>query len=281
MAISPLNFYYCGYQKCSPRHYFGPAVRTHYLMHFILSGKGTFRVGKDIYHLEKNQAFLICPKDLTYYEADASDPWEYVWFGFDGEEANRLLKQHGFDKENCICYTENEDKMAMYLSQSLTCLKNPENTNTELAGWFYLLFSCLKILNPDYEDNKTRAQAAIDYIKAHFTETITVEDISAHLNVDRTHLYKLCKKRTNLSPKELLTQVRLENAKDLLLYSPSSITEIALSSGFHDSSSFSKKFRKYVKMSPSEYRKVIVASREIGGDLPNIHTFISAKVLDM
>ncbi len=280
MAISPLNFYYCGYQKCSPRHYFGPAVRTHYLMHFILSGKGTFRVGKDIYHLKKNQAFLICPKDLTYYEADASDPWEYIWFGFDGEEAERLLKQYGLNKENCICCAEHEEKIETYLAQSLSCLKNSENTRTELKGWFYLLFSCLKIVNPDYEDNKTRAQAAIDYIMAHFTETITVEDISAHLNVDRTHLYKLCKKRTNLSPKEFLTQSRLENAKDLLLYSPKSVTEIALSSGFHDSSSFSKTFRHYFNMSPSEYRKVITATREIGADLPNIETFINAKVLD-
>ncbi len=280
MATLPINFYYCGYQKCSPGHFFGPTIRSHYILHFVRSGKGIFRVGKNIYHLEKNQAFLICPKDLTYYEADAIDPWEYVWFGFDGEEAERLIKQYGFSKENCICKPQNEDKMAIYLSQSLACLKKTESTHTELAGWFYLLFSCLEGLTLEQEDSKSHVQAAIEYMTAHFSEDINVEEISDMLNIDRTHLYKLCKKYTNMSPKEFLTQKRIANAKDLLIYSKNSITEIAHACGFHDSSSFSKIFRKYVQMSPSEYQKAVSVSKETGYDIENSESYVNSKVLD-
>ncbi len=280
MAVSPLNFYYCGYQRCSPRHYFGPAIRAHYILHYVVSGKGIFRVGKNIYHVKKNQAFLICPKDLTYYEADAADPWEYIWFGFDGEEGDRLLDQCGFNKENCICFPEDEEKIANFLLQSLPCFKNPLNTHTELAGWFYLLFSCLKSVNSEQKSQKSHVQAAIEYMRINFAENINVEEVSDMFHIDRTHLYKLCKKYTNLSPKEFLTQKRLAKAKDLLIYSIKSITEIALASGFHDSSSFSKTFKQYVQMSPSEYRKAVSVSKVTGFDINNSETYVNSKVMD-
>ena len=209
----PINFYYCGYQKCPAGHYFGPAIRSHYLIHFVVSGKGIFRTGKKIYHVEKNQAFLINPKEITYYEADDMDPWEYVWFGFDGEEAEILLKQYGLDKTQCIIDPDDKEKLAYYLSLSFNCLKNPEVNHTELTGWFYLLCSCIKNVNSECKEHKSYVQFTMDYIDNHFAEDISIEDISEKLNIDRTHLYKLCKKVINMSPKELLTQKRLAKCK--------------------------------------------------------------------
>ena len=44
---------YCGYAKCQPAHSFGPSVRPNYLIHYILEGKGTYRIGKKEYHLNR------------------------------------------------------------------------------------------------------------------------------------------------------------------------------------------------------------------------------------
>lgn len=38
---------FCGYAQCSSRHYFGPAARPNYLIHYILSGKGVYQVGEN------------------------------------------------------------------------------------------------------------------------------------------------------------------------------------------------------------------------------------------
>ena len=43
-----LTLYQYGYEKCQPLHSFGPAVRNHYLFHYIVSGKGTLSVGPTI-----------------------------------------------------------------------------------------------------------------------------------------------------------------------------------------------------------------------------------------
>ena len=72
----------CGYSTTAPLHSFGPAVRPHYLIHFILNGKGIFQKGDKTYHLETGQGFFIEPDELTFYQADAKEPWELTerWF---------------------------------------------------------------------------------------------------------------------------------------------------------------------------------------------------------
>ena len=85
----------CGYSTTAPLHSFGPAVRPHYLIHFILNGKGIFQKGDKTYHLETGQGFFIEPDELTFYQADAKEPWEYLWVGFNGTMVPELLKQIG------------------------------------------------------------------------------------------------------------------------------------------------------------------------------------------
>lgn len=65
---------FCGYSTTAPLHSFGPAVRPHYLIHFILNGKGIFQKGDKTYHLETGQGFFIEPDELTFYQADAKEP---------------------------------------------------------------------------------------------------------------------------------------------------------------------------------------------------------------
>ena len=75
---------FCGIEVCKSSHSFGPAIREQYIIHYILDGKGIYKVGDKVYNLEKNQGFLICPGDLTYYETENDDPWTYIWVAFNG-----------------------------------------------------------------------------------------------------------------------------------------------------------------------------------------------------
>ena len=92
----------CGYSTTAPLHSFGPAVRPHYLIHFILNGKGIFQKGDKTYHLETGQGFFIEPDELTFYQADAKEPWEYLWVGFNGTMVPELLKQIGLSSSQPV-----------------------------------------------------------------------------------------------------------------------------------------------------------------------------------
>ncbi len=272
-------FYYCGYEKCMSGHSFGPKARPQFLLHFVISGKGTLRKGKKTYHIKKNQGFLIFPKEVTYYEADKEDPWEYVWFSFDGEEAQRMIWHYGLTQENCICKPNEKEKLESFLEKSLECFKNPGYTHDEIAGWFYLFFSTLKKYPKEIEkEDKDYTSNVLDYIENNYTENISIESISEHLNIARSYLYKLCKNASNLSPKEYLTKKRLLASKDMLMYTKNSITEIALACGFHDSSSFSKTFRKVEKQSPTEFRKVMQSYLKDSKKESSGHVFVDVNL---
>ena len=78
--VNPIQF---GWEHCAPGHSFGPASRSYFLLHYVVSGKGVFTVGGRSYDLGPGQIFVIRPYDMTYYEADREAPWHYLWVGFE------------------------------------------------------------------------------------------------------------------------------------------------------------------------------------------------------
>lgn len=93
------------------------------------------------------------------------------------------------------------------------------------------------------------------YIKQKHSENITVEALAKHFKCSRSHLCHSFKKERGKSIKDYLTDVRIADAKDLLLYSSLSVTEIAFSVGFSDSNYFSSVFKARVGTSPLSFRK--------------------------
>lgn len=101
MKIS-LEVYYAGKELCEKGYSFGPAVRPHYLLHFILDGKGIYEVHGKSYPLQKGQAFLIKPGETTCYTADACSPWTYAWIGFGGTGVPEMLQRCDFVEQSYI-----------------------------------------------------------------------------------------------------------------------------------------------------------------------------------
>src|SRR5574344_1557383 len=101
----------CGCSKTEPLHSFGPAAKPHYLIHFVLIGKGIFRFGDKEYHLEADYGFLIEPEELAFYQADEKDPWTYVWVGFAGSEAKSDLSAMGLDSRHPVFKSEHSEQI--------------------------------------------------------------------------------------------------------------------------------------------------------------------------
>ena len=77
--MTALSVYNVGHQRCTPRYQWGPGVRNHYLIHYVVSGCGVYETRGQRYSLQAGEAFLALPDtEITYY-ADENDPWEYVW----------------------------------------------------------------------------------------------------------------------------------------------------------------------------------------------------------
>ena len=84
-----------GREQCSKTHKFGPAVRQHYLLHYVLDGEGFLHKGGQVYSVSKGDLFVILPGEVTTYWADQIHPWQYAWVGFyiNGGSAKKALPQ--------------------------------------------------------------------------------------------------------------------------------------------------------------------------------------------
>lgn len=71
---SKLHFDFCGVSKTFPFHAFGPSVRSNYILHIVLAGKGVYHVKDKKFTLKKGDLFLIRPGESTFYLADGSEP---------------------------------------------------------------------------------------------------------------------------------------------------------------------------------------------------------------
>ena len=250
-----LEFYFCGREKCAPGHTFGPAVRTHFLFHYILSGTGFYERAGNRWEIRQGQGFLILPGESTRYGASQDDPWEYCWIGFGGQEAGTILDECGLGRDNLIY----EDHSGGLLEQEMMLLAdfvNRADTNRYLLlGRLYLCFSCMM---PGRSRSPMTAQGyvnrALDFIHNNFGYEIGVAEIARTVGIDRTYLYRMFRQQTGLSPKEYLTKFRLHRAAGMLAQTELSVTEIALSCGFSEVSLFDRHFRRLYGCSPLRYR---------------------------
>lgn len=101
----------------------------------------------------------------------------------------------------------------------------------------------------------------IKYIEEHVSEeTLSVEDISAHVGMTRGNLYKKLKALTSKSPVEFIRYIRLQRAAQLLKQKKMYINEVAYMVGFQDVNYFRKCFKEEFNINPTEFAKQIANS---------------------
>lgn len=253
---------YCGIQECGPGHTFGPYARKEYLIHIVLSGKGSYHVDGKTYNLEAGSIFLICPGVTTTYMADNDDPWAYLWFGFNGMKAESVLRYAGLSR------TEPVNKIpdtAPYKHGILGILESCQLTFSNEFRREAYLYTLAAQLGDDLHssDNKSKeftysyqtyVEHTLDYIENNYFRNIRITDIADYIGINRSYLTSCFKKSMNMPPLEYLIEYRMKKAADMLINSSLPINEIAMQVGYVDSLAFSKAFKSHTGMSPKAYR---------------------------
>lgn len=201
-----LNMYHCGMQECSSGHSYGPALRDHYLIHYIISGKGIYQVGDKVYHLEEGQGFLICPGIVTYYEADLEDPWHYCWVGFQGIKAKSCLEHAGLTMDHPIFGYTKDDYIKDCVIQMLEVKALSKGNEIMQLGLLHLLLARLINDRPRKENERSNdnrkelyTKKVIEFIEMNYSREISISSIAQYIGLDRSYLASVFKENMNIS----------------------------------------------------------------------------------
>ncbi len=240
-----LNPVDCGSEYCEKGHAFGPAVREYYLIHYVVSGSGTFTNERGEYSLSARQLFLIRPGEVTFYKASETDPWCYIWIGFTGQLASLYDSLPDIITADVRQYFEAMQQRTLYGNM----------VEEYLTGQLFLLTAELFCNHNEKTTYNVRyAKRAANYIDAHYMEQISVEQIAAAMNIDRRYLSRLFKIKYGITTQEYLVATRMKHAASFLSNGVS-VGDAAAMSGYNDVFNFSKMYKKYFGHSPGKDKK--------------------------
>lgn len=115
--------------------------------------------------------------------------------------------------------------------------------------------SAVQELNPLKGGGEKAIEVALQYIKEHYNEDISLEKVAATVFLNPAYFSQLFKQKTGQGYKEYVINLRLEQAKRLLLNPKLKLADIAVRIGYQDMRHFTQLFRKRFCITPTEYRQ--------------------------
>lgn len=255
-----LSFLFCGRQNYQPGEIVGPAVREHYLVHYCLSGRGIYRAQGIKYEIGPGEGFLILPGELTSYQADAQEPWSLIWVGFTGSRAADYLQCCGLKKDRRIFQCPQSQQMEACVDAMLGFDTAGAGNELLLLGELYVFLgwiaqSAQSSARRSRETAAEYVELAMEYIRSHFQEDLTVAKLARYVGLNRSYLTTVFQNTINMSPQQYLMRFRMEWAAKMLCEDKLTVGEIARSCGYPDPLTFSKAFKRTLGITPTQYRR--------------------------
>ncbi len=259
---SEMYITYCGWEINEPRQLYSCSNRRNHVLHFVLSGKGTFRAGDIVRELGRGSIFYIPAGTDAEYVADEQDPWCYFWIGYNGIRAEEYSTMAGLSAEEPVGQCEEIDRIHEMVDEILHAPQPLASNELHRAAVLMEIFSILirekekmkepgsaSVEEPDF------VRMAIRYISQNYDKNIRIHDLASQLGVSRSYLSSCFRKSVGCSPQTFILNLRMERAGSLLRTTTLPVNIISAAVGYQDQLAFSKIFKQFYGVSPRDFRK--------------------------
>ncbi len=245
----------------TPDYYFDNTDRNMqgYLFQYTLKGHGFFETNHQLHRLDTGQAFFVeVPDDEKYYCPHGLDVegWQLLYIHFEGTAVKPYFDKI-VQKTGKIMKLERSSEVIQYLLKLHFDLRNGRKIHpfegSEIVFHFLSLLCRTAAYNHEQYSLKTRL--AIEYMENDFASLDSINAIADKLGISLSHFTREFTKETGINPSKYLTNIRMQNAMNLLTNTDLSIQEIAIKCGFSCGNYFSKIFKKMRYISPNQFRK--------------------------
>lgn len=231
---------------------------TGYLLFYTSRGIGTIITDSTRISIPAGYAAVIdCSKPHKYY-CDCPDGWDFSWISFNGSGVRPLFDMLYPEKVYAVNIRE-ADNIKGQLDELTDNINSTGILSyTDRAMRIHRLLHSVIISAVSDNNNEAKYNSAIrsvtEYIRQHYKEQITLDDILDDIPVSRYHFIRLFHNATGFTPYSYLTAYRITMAKKILCSTEQSISEIGAECGFLDTSQFIRRFKKLTELTPLKYR---------------------------
>jgi AraC-like DNA-binding protein len=229
-----------------------PLLKNFVQVFWCIEGCGSFIVEGRKYLLKPKYAIYYLKEERHLIKAE-SDIWSYRWFSMDGDMNEDLIRSFALPRRPFYAGTCPEE-LFMELESEIFDISPFGQRRASCTVYSLLALSAGQ--RPKEDASDLIVQKCVSAINENYKDPfLNINSLSGKLNIHRTTLSKVFKKKMGVSPIEYLVSIRMQKALSLLKETSFTIAEIAEQTGYSDSNYFSKAVRKTIGLSPGKFRK--------------------------
>ena len=231
-----------------------PTGRDDWLLFYVARGSEHFSLDCEyevsegsflFFKPHEKQEHVCLDERAEFYYIHFAAPFDFNLFGF---ESFKVYTAHKSSKiidlfEEMIHELQTKNKFY------------EEITTAKLFQIITLLSRRVSAQNDPNREYSDKISYVIQMMNREYDKNCSLEDYAAICNMSKFHFIRVFEKITGESPIEYRNSIRIEHAKELLLDTSLSISEIGESVGYASNVYFSDSFKKKVGMSPLKYRR--------------------------
>lgn len=234
------------------------------VMIYCTSGNGWIKCRDEVFAIASGQVFVI-PSDCPHsYGADSEKPWTIYWIHFRGKLSEMFMDSDAFCAHDIQISTDSRisQRLSLFdeLYNTLDYGYSEDNLKHATSTLIHFL-SSIKFIeafrhgSPSKYEGRNLVEEAKHFMNENIDHKVSLKQICNYLGCSESTCSAAFRKSTGMSPIEYMLHLRIQKACKMLLLSDQKINQIASSVGIDDQYYFSRLFRKFIGVSPSEYRK--------------------------
>ena len=282
MADNPNNFIECNFSESMDTIDNRYTAHPKYEIFLLIEGDVTMLINSHRYLISNGALVLLNSKDLHISMNNSPHMYKRITVMFN----SHIIRQFNTDRTNlldCFKIAAAHQRNILYLNpEQIATFQNlaeqiHRNCSSPAYGddmlAFSALLSLLVFINRLYRSHLPEVaplpltpivRDIVDYVDNHIDEEINVSNLCRHFSYSVAYVSAQFSRQMGLPLKQFIVTKKIALAKQLL-EEPLSITQVCERCSFGDYSNFIRTFKKYVGVSPLQWRKERAAARQRKG----------------
>jgi AraC family transcriptional regulator, arabinose operon regulatory protein len=225
-----------------------------------LRGNGWCELPSGLQAIRKGDLLVVPPKSPFAVGAHASAPWTVHWVQVVGDNLPHFLRELSFSRLRPVLAVGEDLSLGRLFNEILKTLQRGRGFEQMLQAslTFGHLLGILVAQRrghaPESADVARRVAETIIFMSEHLHEPLRMPDLARLANISPNYFTEVFKQQTGCSPRDYLHLLRIHRACQLLSQPGLSIKVIASRLGYQDQFHFSRQFKAFQGLSPTDYR---------------------------